>query len=130
MRSLRPRSDKKRYGLRPGTPKPRLSRQGTYFASIAQVTRQGVAVGRQEPEPEVEFRALKQSVPSGMWGGPVPDPVLALAKVLASLVKDDGVTIDLPGVYDAVRPLTSERLWVVCAPVGSLCTWGLSVTCR
>jgi acetylornithine deacetylase/succinyl-diaminopimelate desuccinylase-like protein len=29
--------------------------------------------------------------------------------MLASLVKDDGVTIDLPGIYDRVRPLTAEE---------------------
>jgi cysteinylglycine-S-conjugate dipeptidase len=58
---------------------------------------------------DVEVRALKQSLHSGMWGGPIPDPALALAKILASLVKDDGVTIDLPGIYDRVRALTSEE---------------------
>ena len=58
---------------------------------------------------EIEVRALKQSVHSGMWGGPVPDCTMALAKILATLVKDDGVTIDLPGVYDDVRPLGPEE---------------------
>jgi acetylornithine deacetylase/succinyl-diaminopimelate desuccinylase-like protein len=57
----------------------------------------------------VEVRALRQPVHSGMWGGPVPDAALALAKILASLVKDDGYTIDLPGLYDRVRPLRAEE---------------------
>src|SRR3954449_1459129 len=57
---------------------------------------------------QVEVKALKQPVHSGMWGGPVPDPAMALAKILARLVKDDG-SIDLPGIYDKVRPLTAEE---------------------
>ncbi len=54
----------------------------------------------------VEVRALKQSVHSGSWGGPIPDPTLALTKMLASLVNDD-FTINIPGIYDKVAPLTS-----------------------
>jgi acetylornithine deacetylase/succinyl-diaminopimelate desuccinylase-like protein len=54
---------------------------------------------------DVEVRALKQSVHSGMWGGAVPDPALALCRMLASLSLPDG-RIALPGIYDKVRPLT------------------------
>ena len=57
---------------------------------------------------QVEVRALKQPVHSGMWGGPVPDPTLALVKILARLSNDDG-TINLPGIYDKVRKLTAEE---------------------
>jgi len=57
---------------------------------------------------DVEVRALKQSVHSGMWGGPIPDPVLALAKMLAGLVDDAG-RITIPGIYDQVRPLTADE---------------------
>src|SRR5512136_331351 len=66
---------------------------------------------------EVEFRALEQSVHSGMWGGPIPDPTLALCKVLGSLVDDAG-RIAIPGIYDKVRPLSSaERRAIELLPV-------------
>src|ERR671936_408687 len=53
-------------------------------------------------------KALKHPVHSGMWGGPVPDPTMALCKILARLANEDG-SINLPGIYEKVRPLTAEE---------------------
>ena len=56
----------------------------------------------------VEVRSLSTSVHSGTWGGPLPDPVLALAKMLASLVDDQGRPA-IAGLMDDVRPLSSKE---------------------
>ena len=67
----------------------------------------------------VEVRAVEQSLHSGMWGGPVPDAAMALAKMLAGLVDAEG-RITLPGIYDRVRPLTREqREAIETLPVGA-----------
>jgi acetylornithine deacetylase/succinyl-diaminopimelate desuccinylase-like protein len=57
---------------------------------------------------DVEVRALKQAVHSGMWGGPVPDPVMALCRMLATLSNPDG-SIAIEGLYDKVRPLSDAE---------------------
>jgi acetylornithine deacetylase/succinyl-diaminopimelate desuccinylase-like protein len=67
---------------------------------------------------DVEVRALEQSLHSGIWGGPVPDPAMALAKMLAGLVDAKG-RIAIPGFYDRVRPLAREqRAAIEALPVG------------
>lgn len=73
----------------------------TSLPSITTVLRGMVCV-------EVEVKSLDHSLHSGMWGGPVPDPALALIKMISALCNDDG-SIALPGLYDKVRPLTAEE---------------------
>jgi len=64
----------------------------------------------------VEVRSLKQSVHSGMWGGPVPDPVMGLCRMLASLTNPDG-SIAIPGIREKVKPLTeAERRSIASLP--------------
>ncbi|MCC6521799.1 MAG: M20/M25/M40 family metallo-hydrolase [Polyangiaceae bacterium] len=53
---------------------------------------------------DVEVAAVDHPLHSGMWGGPTPDAPLALCKILGGLLEDDG-RIDVPGLYDKVRPL-------------------------
>lgn len=56
----------------------------------------------------VEVRSLDHPVHSGMWGGPVPDPVMALCRAIAELTDADGQP--RAELRQGVRPLTkSER---------------------
>lgn len=57
---------------------------------------------------DVEVRALKQALHSGMWGGPIPDPVMGLCRMLASLSNPDG-SIAIPGIAEKVKPLTEAE---------------------
>ena len=56
----------------------------------------------------IEVKALNKTVHSGMWGGPLPDPVMALSKMLSTLVDKDG-QIAIPGVMEQVRPIAGEE---------------------
>lgn len=55
---------------------------------------------------EVELRALQAPLHSGMWGGVVPDVTMALCRLLARLTDDAG-RIAIPGIADAVQPLSA-----------------------
>jgi acetylornithine deacetylase/succinyl-diaminopimelate desuccinylase-like protein len=57
---------------------------------------------------DVEIEALAHPVHSGMWGGILPDPVVALAKTLATLTDEHG-EIAVKGILDDVRPLSGDE---------------------
>jgi acetylornithine deacetylase/succinyl-diaminopimelate desuccinylase-like protein len=57
---------------------------------------------------DVRVRALDHPLHSGMWGGPLPDAAGALVRILARLVDERGA-IQVPGVYDDVRPLERDE---------------------
>ncbi len=54
---------------------------------------------------EVTVKVMDHPLHSGSWGGPGPDPVVALSKIIASLVDHEG-KIAIDGIYDEVLPLT------------------------
>jgi len=57
---------------------------------------------------EVEVRGPKRDLHSGEFGGIAPNPLHALALIIASL-KDAGGHIHIPGLYDRVRPPTGAE---------------------
>ena len=57
---------------------------------------------------EVETEAIHHPLHSGMWGGPLPDPIMALSKILAGLIDEKGV-IQIPELYKMTRPLTPSE---------------------
>jgi acetylornithine deacetylase/succinyl-diaminopimelate desuccinylase-like protein len=57
---------------------------------------------------DVEVQCLERPVHSGMWGGPVPDPVQVLSKLIADLTGSDG-EINVPGIYRRVAKPTAKQ---------------------
>ena len=56
---------------------------------------------------EIELRALKSPLHSGMWGGPVPDVTMALCRLLATCTHADG-SLAIAGMLDSVRAASAE----------------------
>jgi acetylornithine deacetylase/succinyl-diaminopimelate desuccinylase-like protein len=57
---------------------------------------------------EVEVQGPKDDLHSGFYGGATHNPALALVEILSQLYNPDG-TINVPGFYDDVVPLTPEE---------------------
>ena len=57
---------------------------------------------------DVEVKALEHSLHSGLWGGPIPDPAMALTKMLSSLVNEEG-HLALPEMLKDIKPVTKEE---------------------
>ncbi|HEY5352497.1 MAG TPA: dipeptidase [Streptosporangiaceae bacterium] len=57
---------------------------------------------------QIDMRGADTDVHSGSFGGGVPNPLHALAALLAGLHDDQG-RVTLPGFYDAVLPLTDAE---------------------
>jgi cysteinylglycine-S-conjugate dipeptidase len=58
---------------------------------------------------DVEVRALERPVHSGMWGGPIPDPVQVLCRLIADLQGPKG-EINVPGLYKKVARPSAQQL--------------------
>ncbi len=58
---------------------------------------------------DVTVEALERPVHSGMWGGPVPDPVRIMCQLIAGLSGKKG-EIDAPGLYAKVQKTPAKQL--------------------
>ena len=58
---------------------------------------------------DVEVQVLDHPLHSGMWGGPVPDPVQVLCGLIASLRGKRG-ELDVPGLYKDVAKPSKKQL--------------------
>jgi acetylornithine deacetylase/succinyl-diaminopimelate desuccinylase-like protein len=55
---------------------------------------------------QIETKVMDHPLHSGLWGGPIPDPVMALSKILAGLTDENG-EINIPAIKKMVKPLSS-----------------------
>ncbi|MHC0430121.1 dipeptidase [Streptomyces sp. O3] len=59
-------------------------------------------------ECEIELRGPDQDIHSGSFGGAVPNPATAAARLAAAL-HDDHARVAIPGFYDGITPLTDRE---------------------
>lgn len=57
---------------------------------------------------DVTVKSADHPLHSGMWGGPLVDPVQALSKMIASLTDKNG-RMTIPGIYSKVRKLSKAE---------------------
>jgi acetylornithine deacetylase/succinyl-diaminopimelate desuccinylase-like protein len=57
---------------------------------------------------DVEVQCLERPVHSGMWGGPVPDPVQVLCRLIADLQGKNG-DLNVPGLYKKVAKPSARQ---------------------
>lgn len=57
---------------------------------------------------EIEARGAARDLHSGTFGGVAPNPLFALAEIITKL-KDDNGHVQVPGMYDDVKPPTPEE---------------------
>ncbi len=81
-----------------------LTDTGNYDTGIPSITTslRGIA------SVDIVVTASDHPLHSGMWGGPVVDPVQALSKMIASLTDKDG-KMTIPGIYSKVRTLSKAE---------------------
>jgi hypothetical protein len=58
---------------------------------------------------DLEVQCLERPVHSGMWGGPVPDPVQVASRIIADLTGKDG-QLNVPGLYSQVAKTGKTQL--------------------
>jgi acetylornithine deacetylase/succinyl-diaminopimelate desuccinylase-like protein len=58
---------------------------------------------------DLEVSVLDHPIHSGMWGGPVPDPVQVLCRLIADLQAKDG-SLNVPGLYKKVARPSAKQL--------------------
>ncbi len=57
---------------------------------------------------ELRLAGPKQDLHSGTFGGAVTNPAVALARMLTSIIDDEG-RVQIPGFYDDVQPLSQDE---------------------